>query len=60
MSQPAVNSEDYELLLPNTTPTMGQEEQIPKPEGRKGDKSAYYVALVRRSSALLGCWLTLQ
>jgi hypothetical protein len=50
---PADDSADYELLLPSQQSqpgkpaTMGREEHQLKPEGRKGDGFAKYIALVR-------------
>jgi hypothetical protein len=41
------DSSEYEALLPDSEATMGREEQqLSKPEGRKGDTFAKYAALV--------------
>ncbi len=46
------DSEDYELLLPPGQQDMGQEEQLVKPELRKGDVVALYAAMVCPSSSM--------
>lgn len=60
MTVPDDQNTDYELLLPSEDPgsarlklptdrDMGQEEQVLKPEGRRGDTIARYSALVSTS-----------
>ncbi|KAF9464644.1 hypothetical protein BDZ94DRAFT_1190991 [Collybia nuda] len=56
---PTEDSADYELLLPSQQPqptTMGQEEQFLKPEGRKGDDAAKFIALTAAGFLTVITW----
>lgn len=52
------DSEDYELLLPPGQEDMGQEEQLVKPEVRKGDVVALYAAMGAAAVFLFVSWIT--
>jgi len=54
------DSSEYEALLPDSEATMGREEQqLSKPEGRKGDTFAKYAALISMLVFLITTWIVI-